>query len=92
MVPFTQAAFFVTKNNVIKRGLEQKKSRCKKIAANLPYVCHGTKAHDTHSAMRFRHVFATISRGQHPATHSVFLRRISLCDGELDCADVAGSA
>ena len=50
------------------------------------------KAHDTHSATRFRRVFAAISRGQHPATHSAFSRRISLCDGELDCADVAGSA
>ena len=39
-----------------------------------------------------RCVFAAILRGQHPATHSAFLRRISLCDGELDCADVAGSA
>ena len=43
----------------------------------------------THIARR---VFAAISRGQHPATHSAFSRRISLCDGELDCADVAGSA
>ena len=43
----------------------------------------------THIARR---VFAAFSRGQHPATHSAFSRQILLCDGELDCADVAGSA
>ena len=47
-----------------------------------------TKAHDTHSVTHFRRDIATTN----PATHSVFSRQISLCDGELDCADVAGSA
>ena len=43
MVPFTHAAFFIAKNCAIKKGSTVKKSHCKKIVANLPYVCHGTK-------------------------------------------------
>ena len=37
-----------------------------------------SKCHDPHNATPFRCVFVAISRPQHPATHSVFSRRILL--------------
>ena len=53
MVPFTHAAFFVMKNCTIKRGLEWKKWHCKKIVANLLYVCQGTKKSYTTRCQNF---------------------------------------